>query len=131
MAKIPVIQQLQRSDFPDAPDWISKLLYPLQLFMTSVIGALTSQLTVQDNFSVATNSLTFVAAASADLNKFTFIWPYTRQPVALWMHATRTDGTTPTIYVVPSWNMINGTISINGIQGLTNGVSYQLVTVAI
>lgn len=131
MARIPVIQQLQRSDFPDAPDWISKLLYPLQLFMTSVIGALTNQLTVQDNFAVATNYLTFVAATSSDLNKFQFIWPYTRQPVALWIHATRTDGTFPAIYPVPSWNLVNGNILVNGIQGLTNGISYNLTTVVI
>lgn len=99
--------------------------------MTSVINALTNQLTIQDNFSVATNNLTFVAAASADLNRFNFIWPYNRQPVALWIHATRTDGTTPAIYPVPSWNLVGGNIAVNGIQGLTNGVSYNLVTVAI
>jgi len=130
MAKIPVPQQLQRTDFPDAPDWIGKLLYPLQLFMTSVVGALTSQLTIQDNFSIATNSVTFIAAASADLNKLSFRWPYNRQPIVLWMHVTRTDGTTPAIYPVPSWNLVGNSIAINGIQGLTTGVSYQIVSVA-
>lgn len=131
MARIPVPQQLQRSDLPDAPDWVSKLLYPLQLFMTSVVGALTNQLTIQENFSVATNSLIFTAAASADLNRFTFVWPYTRQPIALWIHATRRDGTTPPIYPVPSWNLVGNNISINGIQGLTAGVSYLIQTVAM
>lgn len=129
MAKLPITQQLQRSDFPDAPAWISKLLYPLQLFMTSVIGALTNQLTFQDNFSCAVNQLTFVAAASANLNTFTFIWPFPRQPIHLVMHVTRTDGTFPSIYPVPSWNLINGNISINGIQGLTAGISYNITTV--
>lgn len=129
MARIPVIQQLQRSDFPDAPAWISKLLYPLQLFMTSVIGALTNQLTYQDNFACAINNLTFVAAASADLNTFTFIWPFSRQPVSLTMHITRTDGVFSPIYPVPSWTLINNNITINGIQGLTTGVSYQIVTI--
>lgn len=129
MAKLPVTQQLSRSDFPDAPSWISTLLYPLQLFMTSVTGALTSQLTYQDNFACAINQLTFVAAASADLNKFTFIWPFPRQPIELVMHVTRTDGTFPSIYPVVSWNLINGSINVNGIQGLTTGVSYNLLTV--
>lgn len=129
MAKIPVIQQMQRSDFPDAPNWISKLLYPLQLFMTITINALTNQLTYQDNFSCAINILTFVAAASDNLNNFTFLWPFTRQPIELTMHVTRTDGTFPSIYPVPSWNLINGSININGIQGLTPGVSYQIISV--
>lgn len=129
MAKIPVIQQLQRSDFPDAPSWISKLLYPLQLFMTTTINALTNQLTMQENSACAINYLTFVAAATPDLNTFTFLWPFPRQPIQLVIHATRTDGTYEPIYPVPSWNLINGSISVNGVQGLTPTVSYQLVTV--
>lgn len=131
MAKVPVPSQLNRSDFPDAPSWISKLLYPIQLFMTSITSALTSQLTYQDNFSSIINDLTFVAAATAELNQFTFIWPFPRQPIQLVMHVTRTDGTFPPIYPVVSWNLINGNININGIQGLTTGVSYKIVTVVI
>lgn len=129
MAKLPIIQQLQRTDFPDAPDWISKLLYPLQLFMTSVINALTNQLTYQDNFACIVNQLSFTAAASADQNTFTFIWPFPRQPVELVMHVTRADGTFPTVYPIPSWNFISGNISINGIQGLTTGVQYMIICV--
>lgn len=127
--KIPVQQQLSRTDFPEAPAWISKLLYPLQLFMTTVVSALTNQLTLQDNSSCAINQLTFTAAATSDLNTFTFLWPFSRQPIQLVMHVTRTDGTFPPIYPVPSWNLINGTISVNGIQGLTTGVSYNILTV--
>jgi hypothetical protein len=129
--KLVLPQQLQRTDFPDAPNWISTLLYPLQLFQSQVVSALTNQLTVQDNWAAATNKLTFVAAASADLNQFQFIWPYARQPVMLVMHVTRTDGTYPTIYPVPSWNLVTGNIMVNGIQGLTTGVSYQIQTVVI
>lgn len=127
--KIPITQQIQRTDFPEAPDWISKLLYPLQLFMTTVVSALTNQLTYQDNFSCAINQLTFVAGATPALNTFSFIWPYGRQPVELVMHVTRTDGTYTPIYPVPSWNLIGGSIFVNGIQGLTNGVSYNITSV--
>lgn len=49
----------------------------------------------------------------------------------LMIHATQTDGTTPVIYPSASWNLISGYIVINGIQGLTNGVNYNLVTVVI
>lgn len=127
--KIPVQQQLQRSDFPEAPNWISKLLYPLQLFMTTVVSALTNQLTYQDNFSCVINQLTFVAAATDDKNNFSFLWPFSRQPIEFTIHATRTDGTYPPIYPVVSWNLVNGSILVNGIQGLTTGVSYQIVSV--
>jgi hypothetical protein len=127
--KLVLPQQLQRTDFPDAPNWISTLLYPLQLFQSRVVSALTNQLTVQDNFAAAVNQLTFVAATSADLNQFQFVWPYARQPISLVMHVTRTDGTYPTIYPVPSWNLVKGNIMVNGIQGLTNGVSYNIISV--
>lgn len=127
--KIPVVQQIQRSDFPEAPNWISKLLYPLQFFMTTVVTALTNQLTYQDNFSCIVNTRSFVAAATANANVIQFLWPYTRQPVELTMRATRTDGVYDSIYPVPSWNLVGDSIVINGIQGLTPAVSYNLTFV--
>ena len=99
--------------------------------MTTVVTALTNQLTLQDNMSCAINQLTFVATATANTNNFTFVWPYPRQPIMLMMRATRSDGTTPPIYVTPSWYLSNGNIVVNGIDGLTNGVSYGLTTVVI
>src|SRR6185295_18842552 len=117
--KIPIQQQLSRQDFPDAPNWISELLYPLQLFMNIVVNALRNQLTLQDNFSCVVNELTFVAAASANLNIFSFLWELNRQAIELTMHITRSDGTYESIYPVPSWNLVGNSIQINGIQGLT------------
>lgn len=127
--KIPIQQQISRQDIPEAPDWISGLLYPLQLFMTLVITALRNQLTLQDNLSCVINEVNFVAKASADLNTLSFQWNLNRQPVELTMHVTRLDGTYEAIYPVPSWNLVGTSIQINGIQGLTNGVSYKIVTV--
>lgn len=97
--------------------------------MTTIASALTNQLTLQDNFSCVINDLTFVAAATAELNTFSFLWTLSRQPIELTMHVTRSDGTYDSIYAVPSWNLINGSIFVNGIQGLTNGVSYKILTV--
>lgn len=127
--KIPIQHQISRQDIPEAPDWISSLLYPLQLFMTLVITALRNQLTLQDNLSCTINEITFIAQSSADLNVFSFQWGKDRQPIELTMHVTRADGTYESIYPVPSWNLVGTSIQINGIQGLTNGVSYRIVTV--
>ena len=127
--KIPIQQQLSRQDFPEAPDWIAGLLYPIQLFMNLVITALRNQLTLQDNLACTINEITFVAQASSNLNTFSFQWNQTRKPIELTMHVTRSDGTYESIYPVPSWNLVGTSIQINGIQGLTNGVSYNIVTV--
>lgn len=129
MAKIPVQQQLSRQDFPEAPDWIAKLLYPLQLFMTTVVKALTNQLTLQDNFSFVKNEVDFIAGATPSDNTLSFRWEKDRQPIELTMHVTRADGNYDVIFPVPSWNLIKDSIQINGIQGLTNGVKYKIVTV--
>lgn len=127
--KIPIQQQMSRQDFPDAPNWISDLLYPLQLFMNLVVNCLRGQVTLQDNMSCVINDLTFVAKASANLNTFSFLWELNRQPIELTMHVTRSDGTYESIYPVPSWNLVGSSIQINGIQGLTTGVSYKIITV--
>ena len=127
--RIPIQQQLSRQDFPEAPSWISGLLYPLNLFMNIVVNALRNQLTLQDNFSLVINEVTFVAKASANLNTLSFLWELNRQPIELTMHVTRSDGTYEPIYPIPSWNLVGSSIQINGIQGLTSGVSYKIVTV--
>lgn len=127
--KIPIQQQISRQDIPEAPDWISGLLYPLGLFMTLVVSALRNQLTLQENSSCVINELNFVAKASDDLNTFSFQWGLNRQPIELTMHVTRLDGVYEPIFPVPSWLLIGTSIQINGIQGLTDGVTYRIVTV--
>lgn len=127
MAQIPVPTQLSRQDFPDAPNWISKLLYPLQLFMTSVKNALTNQLTFQDNFSCVVQYFTLVAGTTDSLNTFSFPFPFGRQPIELSIHASPASGSYEVLFVVASWNYVNGNIVINGISGLTNTVKYNFV----
>lgn len=129
--KITLPQQLTRQDFPEAPNWLAKLLYPLQLFQSTIVSALTSQLTLQDNVSCRINDLTFVAGATPELNTFSFVWNLPRQPICMLMHVTASDGTTPPIYPIPSWNLVGSNIQVNGIQGLTNTVSYHIVTVVL
>lgn len=129
MARIPIQQQLSRQDFPEAPDWISKVLYPIQLFMTTVVRALTNKLTLQDNFSFVSNEVKFIAGAAPSDNAISFLWELPRQPIELTMHVTRSDGTYDVIFPVPSWNLVGNSIKINGIQGLTSGIEYNIVTV--
>lgn len=129
MAKLPVTPQLNRQDFAEAPSWITKLLYPLQLFMTSVLGALTNQLTYQDNFSCVIKKFPLVAGATAADNTYSFPWPYQRQIVELSCYVTNGDDTYTPVYPQVSWNYINGNVVINGVQGLTPTKSYNFTIV--
>jgi hypothetical protein len=124
--KIPVTTQLDRSDFPDAPDWISKLLYPLQKFMTAVYSALTNNLSFQDNVSCVIRSFSLTAGATDDLNTLSVPWTLGRQPLNVTTTCTNGDGTYTPVYPQLSWNLINNEVRINGIKGLTPGKIYRL-----
>jgi hypothetical protein len=125
--KLPLITQLDRQDFPDAPDWITKLLYPLQLFMTSVYGALTNKLTLQDNLSCVVQQFSVVAGATDAANTFSFPCNLGRQIAELNAYCTNANGSYTPVYPQVSWNFINGQVVINGIKGLTSGYKYNFV----
>ncbi len=125
--KLPLLTQLDRADFPDAPEWITKLLYPLQLFMTSVYSVLTNKLTLQDNFSCVVQQFSIVAGASDDLNTFSFPCNLGRQISELNAYCTNADGSYTPVYPQVSWNFISGRVVINGIKGLTNLHKYNFV----
>jgi hypothetical protein len=119
IAQLPVIQQLSRQDFPEAPTWISKLLYPLQLFMTNVLNALRNQLTFQENFSCVIKQFSMVAGATETDNIYAFQWPIGRQVIEVSIYASNGDGTYTPVFPQVSWNYINGQVSVNAIRGLT------------
>lgn len=127
MARLPVIQQLNRQDIPDAPAWISKLLYPIQLFFTVVYGALNNGLTLQDNLSCVIKQFSIVAGTVDTDNTFSFPCNLGRQIVELNVYATNADGSYTPVYPQISWNFISGNVVINGIKGLTDTVKYNLV----
>jgi hypothetical protein len=123
--RIPVITSLNRQDFPDAPDWISKLLYPLQLFMTTVLNGLRNQLTLQDNFSCVIKQFPLTAGTLDTDNTFFFPANLGRQIVELNAYCTNANGSYTPVYPQVSWNYINGQVVINGIKGLTTGMTYN------
>lgn len=125
--KLPLLTQLDRQDFPDAPEWITKLLYPLQLFMTSVYSVLTNKLTLQDNFSCVVQQFSVVAGASDTLNTFSFPCNLGRQISELNAYCTNADGSYTPVYLQISFNFISGRVVINGMKGLTPGKKYNVV----
>jgi hypothetical protein len=123
--KISLQTSLNRQDFPEAENWISKLLYPLQLFMDTVTKALTNNLTLSDNLSCVIQNFILVAGATDIDNTYTFNCNLGRTISEFSYYCNTTDGTYPVIYPQISWNFINNKIVINGIKGLTTGVKYN------
>lgn len=123
--KLPVVQQLNRQDFPEAPAWISKVLYPIQLFFTIVYGALNKQLTLQDNLSCVIKQFSIVAGPLDTDNTFAFPIDLKRIPVELNASCTNGDNNYTPVYPQVSWNYIDNKIVINGIKGLTDTFKYN------
>lgn len=49
MASLPPIKRISKEDLADAPDWVEKIIYPVNLFFDSVYRALNGRLTLPEN----------------------------------------------------------------------------------
>lgn len=125
--KLPIQGTLNRQDFPEAPSWISKLLYPLQQFQNSVYRALTNGLSVEDNFSGVVRRFSVVAGAADTDNVVSFPCVLGRQIVEANVYCTNADNTYTPVYPQISWNLIGTNFVINGIKGLTPTKKYNFV----
>lgn len=123
--KLPVIPSLNRQDFQEAPQWVSKLIYPLNQFMTAVNQVLANQITLQDNVSSVIKQFSIVGGLTDTDNTFSFPAALGRQIAELNAYCTNADGSYIPVYPQVSWNYINGNVTINGIKGLTNGKKYN------
>lgn len=123
--KLPIIPSLNRQDFQEAPQWVSKLIYPLNQFMAAVNQVLTNQITLQDNLSCVVKQFQIVGGALDTDNTFSFPITLGRQVAELNAYCTNADGSYTPVYPQVSFNYINGNIVINGIKGLTNGTKYN------
>lgn len=129
MAKLPPIKLVTREDLgPDAPDFIDKLLYPINLFMTSLYENLNKQLT-EDNFKTQVKSFTILGSSVPTDNVYEFSTDYATTPLGVALHKIeRTDNASVIFSAAPfvSWNYRNGTFNVLAITGLSDGVSYKV-----
>ena len=129
MAQLPSIKLISREDLgPDAPEWIDKLLYPINLFMQSVYQALNKQLT-DANTRSQSRSFTLIGGVAAADNVYAFQTEYLTTPAEVVLQKIeRTDGANEVFAAAPyvSWNYRNGTFNVLGITGLTTGVRYNV-----
>jgi hypothetical protein len=59
MAFLPPVKRISKEDLPEAPSWVEKLIYPVNLFFDSVYRALNGRLTVPDNISGQIKEISF------------------------------------------------------------------------
>lgn len=134
MAALPQIKRLTREDFKDAPDWINRLLYPINLFFDAVYSALNKGLNFQQNFAAQIQSFTITAGVAATDNTANFILTMTTKPQGLiLLNASLQNGSLTPIgaAVYLDWNYDGTNINISSITGLTNGTIYTFTVLVI
>lgn len=125
MSALPQIKRLLAEDYKEAGTWISKLLYPLNLFMSSVYAALNHGITFQDNVLAQVKTLTVKGSSPA----VQFPWPYASAPIGVLIIASSDTSAIPktiTAAVTCAWSYSAGTVSINNITGLDAARQYSL-----
>jgi hypothetical protein len=129
MASVPKLKRLTREDFKDAPVWIERLLYWLNIFFEAVNRALSNGLTIEENMSAQTKTFQITAGAAATNNTTNFALTMKTVPNHLFvgkvMNVT-TDNYNPIgSAVFVEWRYQDGQVYITSITGLTNGNVYE------
>tara|TARA_R100000152_G_C6745369_1_gene169010 strand:- start:329 stop:757 length:429 start_codon:yes stop_codon:yes gene_type:complete len=137
MASLPPIRRISKEDLQEAPDWVEKLIYPINLFFDSVYRALNGRLTLSDNILGKQKETTFQVQSAydgADTDKWDVIKFQSdlgsRVRGLYLMQITEQSDTGNFVPIGKSvfidWEDENGTIKINYITGLTASKKYQL-----
>lgn len=139
MAKLPKITRIRREDLPDAPAWISKLLYPLNLFMDGVISAFKGNLTFVDNIRSQIKEISFETSSAydgtdANFDTVSFLRDMATKPQGLILLQIVKDSDTHApieggVYV--DWLDVNGVIEIYLVRGLAVSSKYTMKVLLI
>lgn len=127
MAALPPIKRITKEDLGGAPAWIDRLLYPLNLFLNTIYGALNKNITLSENIDCQLASFTVIAGAAAINNTAKFMLTLKHPPTMLIVGSAQkvTGNYTPIAAAVTvDWNYDGSAINITAITGLTNGSTY-------
>lgn len=137
MAALPPVRRIFKEDLgADVPDWISRLLAPLNLVLQALYTALNHSITFQENIQCQVKEFNLIAGAAASNNTFDFMLTLPTKPTGVWLVAAlRTDGIAETftagVFASWTWDSAANTIRISGITGLTSTKQYLLRVIVI
>jgi|TARA_R100000781_G_scaffold6971_1_gene6874 hypothetical protein len=137
MASLPPIKRISKEDLPDAPDWIEKVIYPVNLFFDSVYRAMNGRLTTPENIVGQVKDISFQVPSTydgTDTDKWTVLqFQSTLGMLTKGLHLMQITEVTATGNFAPigkgiyiDWEDENRTIKINYITGLTASKKYIL-----
>lgn len=139
MARLPLVKRILKEDLPEAPDWVTRLLYPLNLFFENVYNALNKNITFSENIQSEIKTLTFATNSAYDGTQANFdVLKFPRglkvQPTGLLLlKIVQVEDSFTSITTAPfvNWADINGVINIYLITGLTASKTYKISVLLI
>ena len=127
--KLPPINLISKESLgDDVPDWTDRLLYPINLFMTSVYNGLNKDIT-DSNTKTQIKQFTIIGSVIPTDNIYSFSTDYQGTPEGVALHKIeRTDNASLILTVAPyvSWNYRNSTFNVTAITGLSDDISYKV-----
>jgi hypothetical protein len=127
MAALPTIKRFDLSDYPTQASWISNLLYPLNLLLTTIYAALNNGITFGQNMLGQINTLSVKASAPTT----TFLYKFSGQGAPQAVFVGNVQGGTPSGAVTCTWSYNSGTITITNVTGLGTSGTYNITFVVI
>lgn len=127
--KLPPINLISKEALgADVPDWTERLLYPINLFMTSVYNGLNKDIT-DSNTKTQIKQFTIIGSATPTENIYSFSTDYQGTPEGVALHKLeRADNASLILTTAPyvSWNYRNGLFNVLAITGLSAGITYKI-----
>lgn len=127
----PLFTRILKEDLgPDAPPWSDKLIYPINLMADYLKTAFAKQITFQDNMQPPIRQIQLVAGATPATNTISFLvtLPQGYQPLGVVILncidlSGSVVGNAVTCEMQPG--LVNGSVVIRAIYGLTAGHTYS------
>lgn len=134
MASPPKIKRLSREDFKEAPPWIDRLLYWLNVLIEYITLAFSNSITFDENIQseIKTFSVTAGASPSANTAQFMTTLRVVPRGVVLMRAVEAVGNYTPVaVAVYLEWRYEAGSVLITSITGLTSGHTYDLTVLVL
>jgi len=137
---LPVFRRFSVQDIPNAPDWVTNITQPLNLFCETTVSALNKNLTVGENVQGQKYTVSFATDAGYTTGSFPTIgFQYTGggQPnCCIVGQIVRNDGQPIlTAVSVSNWslniNVAPAQVIVNYIAGLENSTKYTMTLLVI
>jgi len=136
MVQVPVVRHINRSSISEAPDWIVKILRPLNLTNEALHFALANRITFGENIAAEIRNLRFTTSstyiASDDFETITFnnVLGTKVLDVRIAKYDIVADNYAPITKAVSlAWRELDSVIRIEHIAGLADSTEYTFTII--